>query len=904
MAPGGDGGRFRYFNQLPINGATVSLNRMLDDAEKSGNPELITQALNRIRTELIEDRALLRDSMNTLLIDKVDKEIEQAIKLGVISRDKKGNLQYGNLPSTSVLEDQENANPFAFYETLVSHIPEEFNAITQNDIIYSIIANYVTGYAISIEEIEKCFVGDPAFYKWKSDKIVGIFQRDVDKIKRLSSVLSTGINLRTHWGDNDPRNSTKYTSAILQDNMIGSEYHSRLEQIFKADLARTMLKKNNPSLTDDELFKLTDDKHFDNTMQDRTKLSVEDVKFIEKQAVKSADPYAYDDENNSGNINQADAAVYIRPAFYKRIMQALGEWSPEIEEAYNILESNQNVLGNPELYAKALRASIKPLKMMYFGDHFDEVSNINVPVFDKMALFPMFKILANADNKYLYDRMNNEQLGTIDMLKFESSTKVGSTRDKLKVYKDNRNTQLNIEAINSPSTTVINQDTVVERLNGGLTTKVQDIKQLRLQLNTEPHEHTDRSFGTQAVKICIGNVVDDRHYGHNKGQNVSGARIKKDVFGCIKALSTKGYMKLKGSNGVAGRFFDKNGRINNKALSNYLIQEAKGTNMSAEITEALALDKKGNFRAPIASLSTRNWIESKIISLINKEVIDVNTPGGSAIQMASFGFKGKNVDSYSNISLLNQNIDDLQFSVRTNKLLKAKGINTIEDIIKYGEQQLKHYLSDKQFTEILDLFSSLNIDFNTKKEFKYRAFNDGNKLSFDPDKGSMEVMLSTNFFRDVVPQEYQTDYTTMRDWLIKHNVIGSNAKPYGIGYRIPTQGLSSTFSFIVADVLPAQTGDTIVVPDEFTAMTGSDFDIDKLYIATYSYDPETNERYTWNNDAKSYTEQTEGALINKLLDSYTLVISDKKTLAETRASIDTLTGILKKRYYHQYRLLN
>ena len=824
MAPGGNGGRFRYFNQLPINGATVSLNRMLDDAEKSGNPELITQALNRIRTELIEDRALLRDSMNTLLLDKVDKEIKQAIKLGVISRDKKGNLQYGNLPSTSVLEDQENSNPFAFYETLVSHIPEEFNAITQNDIIYSIIANYVTGYAISIEEIEKCFVGDPAFYKWKSDKIVGIFQRDVDKIKRLSSVLSTGTNLRTYWGDNDPRNSTKYTSAILQDNMIGSEYHSRLEQIFKADLARTMLKKNNLSLTDDELFKLTDDKHFDNTMQDRTKLSVEDVKFIEKQAVKSADPYAYDDENNSGNINQADAAVYIRPAFYKRIMQALGEWSPEIEEAYNILESNQDVLGNPELYAKALRASIKPLKMMYFGDHFDEVSDINVPVFDKMALFPMFKILANADNKYLYDRMNNEQLGTIDMLKFESSTKVGSTRDKLKVYKDNRNTQLNIEAINSPSTTVINQDTVVERLNGGLTTKVQDIKQLRLQLNTEPHEHTDRSFGTQAVKICIGNVVDDRHYGHNKGQNVSGARIKKDVFGCIKALSTKGYMKLKGSNGVAGRFFDKNGRINNKALSNYLIQEAKGTNMSAEITEALALDKKGNFRAPIASLSTRNWIESKIISLINKEVIDVNTPGGSAIQMASFGFRANQV---------------------------------------WNEETA-------------------------------RPFNDGKKLSFDPDKGSMEVMLSTNFFRDVVPQEYQTDYITMRSWLIEHNVIGNNSKPYGIGYRIPTQGLSSTFSFIVADVLPAQTGDTIVVPDEFTAMTGSDFDIDKLYIATYAYDPETNERYTWNNNAKSYVEQTEGALINKLLDSYTLVISDKKTLAETRASIDTLTGILKK----------
>mgnify|MGYP000734887043 CR=1 FL=1 len=31
-----------------------------------------------------------------------------------------------------------------------------------------------------------------------------------------------------------------------------------------------------------------------------------------------------------------------------------------------------------------------------------------------------------------------------------------------------------------------------------------------------------------------------------------------------------------------------------------------------------------------------------------------------------------------------------------------------------------------------------------------------------------------------------------------------------------------------------------------------------------------------------------------MLDSYTLVISDDKTISETRASIDTLTGILTK----------
>ena len=34
----------------------------------------------------------------------------------------------------------------------------------------------------------------------------------------------------------------------------------------------------------------------------------------------------------------------------------------------------------------------------------------------------------------------------------------------------------------------------------------------------------------------------------------------------------------------------------------------------------------------------------------------------------------------------------------------------------------------------------------------------------------MEVMLSINFFRPVVPQEYQKTYAMMRQWLIDHDV--------------------------------------------------------------------------------------------------------------------------------------
>ena len=236
----------------------------------------------------------------------------------------------------------------------------------------------------------------------------------------------------------------------------------------------------------------------------------------------------------------------------------------------------------------------------------------------------------------------------------------------------------------------------------------------------------------------------------------------------------------------------------------------------------------GEMIAPLSSLSTRKFIESRIVSQVGKKAVDINTPGGSAIQMAFFGFKKTHTLSQEDVS---------------------------------------------------------------------RAYNDGKPLKFLKDNGSMECMLSINFFRHVVPKEYQTDYTTMREWLLSKNIIGDKADPFAIGYRIPTQGLSSTASLVVADVLPAVMGDTIVVPDEFTAMTGSDFDVDKLYLATLNYDENGNiMQYETDEEGNVLPEdkQSTKALQNMIIQSYQLVVSDSKNMAETRASIDTLTKLLQK----------
>ena len=761
----GNGGRFRYFNKITINGDTYNLNEILAKAEYSNDSQSIQDILNVIKQALDND-TVIKEAINDLLVGYVNNEISKAVELGVIGED----LSNKYIPINFVEE----------FEKISSKTDSRDKG---TDVIYSIIASHAINSAISTIEIEKCFTGDPALYKWQKELMVYkpnddsfvpvisdertleawidkhdpdgdkssysayymITGRDVDKIKRLSSVLSTGTNLRTKWGDTkdqEDRSDSKFQVLQLSDNEIGSTVYDTLYSMFRKSLIKDMFQKEFGVTDQQALNAVKDDHAIESTLGRLRKKNPDAIKFIEQQAKNSAKPYA------DGEINQADAAVYIRPEFYKRLMKSLGEWSPEIEEAYNIMESDDSWLSDTEKYQKAIKAITQPLKMVYFGDHFDQTLGMNVNTFDKMALFPLFKTFAKADNKYLYDRMNDASKGYIDMVAFESAIKVGG-RKKLSFYKDGK---VNLSELTS------NSD--VDGVSGkGLATYTQDLTQIRLQLNTDPHEHLERSFGTQAIKIGFANVVDTRTYGENKGLAVKGSEIKKNIMDAINSLSRIGQNKIK-------KEFFTNGKVDNRKIVNYLQRQATNSGMSAEIIANLTVDENGNIVVPIEAQSIRDWIQTKITSFVNKAVVDVNTPGGSAIQMSSFAYEA------------------VGRSVKTDAELGS-------------------------------------------------AFNQGKKLKFLAKEGHMQVILSENFFRDILPEELKNaSFYSKRKWLIGNGIIGSRmvdgveveSKPYGIGYRIPTQGLSSMFSFQVADIMPTTIGDTIIVPEEFTAMTGSDFD--------------------------------------------------------------------------------
>ena len=906
----GAGGKFRYFagidgeGQYDLNArlqhAYLMQQRIENDPVKYGglsqlrefnnqDEELDGFELVRLEVERIIDEFVggvnqqkLYDSINGFIRQLVDKELYQlstndSIKLGEMSES--GIFVPTKIP-TQLL--REYAKLFAKHGVSVGEITPYRNYDSVN-LALSAITNNVVSQFISIEEIEKVFTGDPAFYKnyyydeqkiqFEDDeyKIDFVTDKHSDKIKRLGAILSPGQKLRTDYPDcilkkYPELRSTKYTVLNVVDVKSKSEYLTEIRSIFAKQYLIDYFNDNSNDqfiidFASDNNYKsvreLLDDLYINNDVYTKLYESVpNDLRqSFAKQAESNTSPY--------DGITVSDAQVIVRPEMYRKIRIELGQWSFDQgdgeysdEAAYNIIQNDENWQSDPEKCKFVQKLQLFPLKMSYFQnsshvqyENKDTRSFFNLPIYNKMAIFPAFKFTFQSDNgKALYDRMNKPGQ-EIDMIAFESAVKVGANQKMYKPYdgKVDSLDNMNVEDLQKDSDLSIDStDNILTRDGDTLHLQVQDLNDLRMQLNTEAHEDIERALGTQALKLFMSNLIDNKLYGIGKeGKQTTGKQIRQEIISLINALTDKGIESIE------NRFAFVNGKPNSISVNSLFKQIVRANGVGANAEEVL---QQGGV---IEALGSRILFEQGVSKLVNKHVVDVNLNGGSAIQQSVFGFVG------------------------------------------FNKEQLAATKSVKQ----------------VQTESGMHVLNGGRKLRWNTKENSMEIMLSLNFFRDIIPVEHQTSYSHMRQWLIDHDVIYgnkqdgslSNPKPIGIGYRIPTQGMSSMFSFIVADVLPSQSGDNIIVPEEFTAQTGSDFDVDKLFIATKSftngvedsmeYDDEVLSDFE-NNDlqnahyhisSKFSTKQIRNGLIQKYID----VVSDIRTFTDARGSIDTVTDKIK-----------
>lgn len=796
-----NGYRFRYFNGFfklkerpTLNGIEFekdfsNFNEALDLAEDLGGNEYGTSIISQIRNNWNKfSNAEKANLMNNYLWDAFKDELDYAQELGIIKWDgnKIASVTSLALPQKAL----EEASSHYKKSATVSNYSENLGAA-------EMIGNYFANTISSVIEFEKLFIKDPAYYK-----------NPVDKIKRLREVLSTGVTPRIDYEEgNSMADLTEVNVGTLSDNIIVSRQADQIAEYAKRSAAIRLLQEMHNMTLDEAIRTYDSSEALPQDVEDAANLIVRD-KF---------DGYL----NPKGKVNQTDATVLISPEFYKELVRRVDGWTPQVAKAFDLLnDPNADLEADVDTYAEALAVTLKPLKFMYFGDHYDVDAKRDIPVFDKMAMFPVHRIFSTGDMGKVLEVMQSRN---IHMLAFDSAVKVGQRAKEVKsrIYKDKTNKEIDMDSLMS------------------MPTHKQSLTNFRRQLITDPHHAERQMFVSQAQKAAMGNIRSAWKYTTPDGKVYNGDELINNFNGAHNAITEAGRREIERDFGITP---DKP-QVSVQRFAEIMQRKALSSNMNDNVINGLDVEN-GETVAPISGLSDNSWIESGLISMLNKSIVDTNLPGGMFIQMSSI------------------------------------------------------------------LYNRIAVTSDAQNE---------RKLRFANTDGTMDCVISINLLKHIIPDYDKKTFSEAKKWLIDRGVVGPNSKALAMGYRIPAQGQASTAALKVVDLYPEQIGDTITLPDEFTSLTGSDFDIDKLFVARYNYDKngnrikfETKEDYTNRlreaglddetivrkvyeryNGKTDFEANSKEANENMLLDMYISVISNPLNFAEARQPLDTVTDYLK-----------
>ncbi len=316
-------------------------------------------------------------------------------------------------------------------------------------------------------------------------------------------------------------------------------------------------------------------------------------------------------------------------------------------------------------------------------------------------------------------------------------------------------------------------------------------------LNTEPFNNNIQ-VGWDIYGIQVETTYDDKN-----GEGSTGSQLTKvgsiDLFdkgvasseaakkaydknvSDKNALLVNGYNRLLSKLGVKdlGDGFE---IVDLKKLSESLEHELLRREASDNAKDVLRLDSNGQFVLPFEAAFAYKQIKDIIYSMVDKSIIRPKVNGGGYVQApvtmwenAKEGRKLaiKTKDGYKEIS--REAFDKLSDAE------KAKVVLT--------DDTLKFYTKDAPYIEVL-------LPHWFKKQLSKNS-------KFKTDEDLLKYLNSSEEGKAILK---------------------------GIGFRIPTQALSSVENIVVKGFLPQSMGKTIVVPSEITTKAGSDFDIDKLNL--------------------------------------------------------------------------
>lgn len=218
-----------------------------------------------------------------------------------------------------------------------------------------------------------------------------------------------------------------------------------------------------------------------------------------------------------------------------------------------------------------------------------------------------------------------------------------------------------------------------------------------------------------------------------------------------------------------------------EGVVDYVVKFLRGNNVPEPIIEQF---QKG---VPAEALSIQKHIDTLSAKRIQQDTVRINSPGSAFIQRTVYGVEGPNV--------------------------------------KFGNLEL----NDGNPLNVINSDGSMDCVLSLDYFVEYK--NGAPYFKLTP-KGKNRKKLTT--IDKTTGKERPMSFEEIRQWLKDNGIIGKNAKPAILSYRIPTQAVASINALKCVDVIPV-VRDTVVLPKLFTTITGADFDIDKLFLSTVWY---------------------------------------------------------------------
>ena len=320
------------------------------------------------------------------------------------------------------------------------------------------------------------------------------------------------------------------------------------------------------------------------------------------------------------------------------------------------------------------------------------------------------------------------------------------------------------------------------------------------QVETMSEGEKFQTRGSQTTKIVTTDL-------YNNGEPIGDTPERKEFIEkavkrhdrALDMLNENGYNELLNKLGVV----DLGGSYaleNKEAVSNALMYEMMRRELSENAIDTIQLDREGEFIMPFEASPSYAQIKSILYSMVRKALTSPQMNGAPHVQAP--------------VTMFEKATEGRSFARKTDT-----------GWVKISKAEYKSLSEEEKKSVVL---TDDTLKFYTK------------------DAPYCEVMLPHWFKNKFSATKFKTDEKSTRDEKILNYLNTEEGKKIltGVGFRIPTQSLSSIEVFRVKGFLPEYMGTTVIVPSEITTKAGSDFDIDKLnmYLKSVYVDAKGNVR--------------------------------------------------------------